>query len=270
MQPVRISGLVLRETPFGESDKMMTVLTAERGRISVFGRGARRLKSDFFVATQLFCYTEFVLVQSSEKYYIRECSLIESFYNVRATLQGLALASYIADVAADAATEEHEHAELLRLTLNCFWAICDGKKPLKQIKAVFELRIAAYAGFMPDLVGCAGCGNYNFPVYYIDIPDGTFRCEECFRKNAANMEQYAARENEAEGIYCDAHLIVPASPDVFIAMRYAVYSKPERIFAFELAPDALEDFASVCEKYLLCHMERGFKTLDFYHSVEEK
>ena len=132
MQPVRISGLVLRETPFGESDKMMTVLTAERGRISVFGRGARRLKSDFFVATQLFCYTEFVLVQSSEKYYIRECSLIESFYNVRATLQGLALASYIADVAADAATEEHEHAELLRLTLNCFWAICDGKKPLKQ------------------------------------------------------------------------------------------------------------------------------------------
>lgn len=268
MQPIKISGIILRETPFGEADKMMTVLTAERGRISVFGRGARRLKSDLFVATQLFCYTEFILIKSSDKYYIRECNLIESFYNVRATLPGLALASYIAEVAADEATEEREHPELMRLVLNCMWAVCSAAKPLRQIKAVFELRSAAYAGFMPDLVGCAGCGNYKFPVYYIDIPDGTFRCEECFRRNASELEHYAERENEAEGIYLDAHLIVPVSPDVFAAMRYAVYSKPERIFAFELAPDVLDDFASVCEKYLLCHLERGFKTLDFYHSVE--
>ena len=50
-------------------------------------------------------------------------------------------------------------------------------------------------------------------------------------------------------------------------MRYVVYSRPERIFAFELRDGALESFASVCEKYLICHMEKNYKTLDFLKSV---
>ena len=52
-------------------------------------------------------------------------------------------------------------------------------------------------------------------------------------------------------------------------MRYAVYSKPERIFAFELKDEALTDFASVAEKYITCHLEKNYSTLDFYHSVKE-
>ena len=36
---------------------------------------------------------------------------------------------------------------------------------------------------------------------------------------------------------------------------------------FDAIEDALRDFASVCEKYLLCHLERNFSTLDFYRSV---
>lgn len=269
MQPQTVGGIILRETPVGEADKMMTVLTAELGKISVFGRGVKRLKSPMFVATQLFSYTEFVLIRSGDVYYIRECALSQSFYKMRESLAGLALASYIAEVASDIATEGTGHAELTRLVLNCFWAIAGKHKPLPLIKAVFELRSVAYAGFMPDLVGCAGCGNYNFPVYYIDVPEGSFRCEDCFRQSAGEIGAQANRQNEGEGIYAAAHLIVPASPDVFIAMRYAVYSKPERIFAFDLAPDAMADFCSLCEKYLLCHLERGFQTLDFYHSVEQ-
>ena len=52
-------------------------------------------------------------------------------------------------------------------------------------------------------------------------------------------------------------------------MRYAVYARLERIFAFELKDDAQRDFSAVCEKYLLCHLERNFSTLDFYHSVRD-
>ncbi|MBQ0010414.1 MAG: DNA repair protein RecO [Ruminococcus sp.] len=267
MEPVKVMGLVLRETPVGESDRMMTVLTAEYGRISVYGRGARGLKNAMFVSTQLFCYSEFVIVKTGETYTARECSLADNFYHLRDTLPGLALASYIAEVAADIASDQREQGDLLRLTLNSLYAIAWQKKPLSLIKAVFELRSLAGAGFMPDLVGCAGCGKYQFSTYYLDIPEGTFRCEDCFHKNSGEMETELRKENEAEGIYSAAHLIVPIAPEVFVAMRYAVYSRPERLFSFDLPQDALSDFASVCEKYLLCHLDREFRTLDFYHSV---
>lgn len=266
-EPIKVMGLVLRETPVGEADKMLTVLTAEYGRISVYGRGARKFKSSLFVPSQLFSYAEFVLAKTGESYTVRECSLKDSFYNLRDTLPGLALASYVAEVALDIASDEREQGELLRLTLNSLYAIGQQKKPLPLIKAVFELRSVAHAGFMPDLVGCAGCGKYQFPTYYLDIPEGTFRCEDCFHKKAGELETEFRRENEGEGIYSAAHLIVPVAPEVFAAMRYAVYAKPERLFAFGLPADALSDFASVCEKYLLCHLDREFRTLDFYHSV---
>lgn len=263
-----VNGIVLKETPIGDYDKIMTVLTAEHGRLSVFARGAKRLKSPLFTATQVFSYSEITLYKSTNTYYIRDGNLIESFYHMRDTLAGAALAGYLADVAADIALEDENETALMRLLLNCFHAIAAKKKPTEQIKAVFELRAAAQAGFLPDLVACTGCGKSDLETYYFDVQNGVFRCEDCFRASSILSEEIAARQSEADAIYHAGSLIALLSPSVFAAMRYAVYAKPERIFAFELKDDALGDFAAVCEKYLICHLERNFSTLDFYHNVK--
>ena len=263
-----IAGVILRETPIGEADKMMTVLTAKHGRISVFARGAKRLKSPLFTASQLFSYAELTVSKSTNgTYQLRSADLIESFYHIRDTLEGAALASYMADIAADIAVEDEDETSLFRLVLNCFHAISAKKKPLLQIKAVFEIRAAAEAGFLPNLVGCEECGESEMETYYFDIASGLFRCERCFRAASARMAGLADRQSEADGIYHTEQYIALLSTSVFVALRYAIYAKMERIFAFELKDEALTDFASVCEKYLLCHFDRHFATLDFFHTV---
>lgn len=264
-----ISGVILRETPIGDYDKIITVLTSDHGRISVFARGAKRLKSPLFTPTQLFSYSEMTLYRSANTYYIRSGDLIESFYHIRDTLAGAALAGYLADIAADIALEEQNEETLLRLLLNCFHAIANKIKPMEQIKAVFELRAAAEAGFRPDLVACAGCGKAELETYYFDVSGGIFRCEDCFRAAESSFSAAASKQSEADSIYHTGQLISLLSPSVFAAMRYAVYARLERIFAFELKDDAQRDFSAVCEKYLLCHLERNFSTLDFYHSVRD-
>lgn len=263
-----VNGIILKETPIGDYDKIMTVLTAKHGKLSVFARGAKRLKSPLFTATQVFSYSEMTLYRSANTYYIRDGNLIESFYHIRDTLAGAALAGYLADVASDIALENEDETALTRLLLNCFHAIAEKIKPIEQIKAVFEIRAAAQAGFLPDLVACAGCGKSELDTYYFDVQNGVFRCESCFRAASVLFEADAARQSEADAIYHTGNLISLLSPSVFIAMRYAIYAKAERIFAFELKEDALHAFATVCEKYLLCHLERGFSTLDFYHTVK--
>ncbi len=263
-----VKGVILRETPIGDYDKIMTVLSAEHGKLSVFARGAKRLKSPLFAATQLFTYGEFTVSHSQTTYYLRTAELLESFYHMRDTLEGAALSAYIADVAAEIAMEETKEEELLRLVLNCFYAISIGKKPMDLIKGVFELRVCTAAGFLPNLVACEGCGNSDLDVFYFDVASGCFRCEECYRISSEISEKLAARRNENEGIYPTGQLIVIVSASVFAAMRYAVYSRPERIFSFELKEEALADFANIAEKYLICHLEKRYTTLDFYKSIK--
>lgn len=264
-----VKGIVLKETPYGDYDKIMTVLTAEHGKIAVYARGAKRLKSPLFTATQLFTYGEYTVSRTKTTYYLRAGELIESFYHIRDTLSGAALASYIADVAADIAIEEEPEENLMRLVLNSFHAIATKKKHAALIKGVFELRAAAIAGFMPNLVACEGCGSSDLEILYFDVSSGLFRCEECFRAASLLSERFAERRNENEGIYPTGQLISILSASVFAAMRYAIYSKPERIFSFELKDEALSDFANVAEKYITCHLERNYSTLEFYHSVME-
>ena len=48
-----VKGIVLREVDVGESDKMLTLLTAEMGQISVYGGGGGRLKARPFRARRL-------------------------------------------------------------------------------------------------------------------------------------------------------------------------------------------------------------------------
>ncbi len=263
-----IKGIVLRETPVGEYDKIMTVLTAEHGKISICANGAKRLKSPLFAATQLFAYGEFTISRTKTLYYLKTAELVDSFYHIRDTLEGTALAGYIADVAMDIAIEDEPSEGLMRLLLNCFHVIAGQKKPLALVKGVFELRAATMAGFMPDLVACSGCGKSDLSVCYFDVTNGTLRCEECYHAASALMEAMEKRRDEHEGIYPEGQSVSVVSGSVFAGMRYAVYSRPERMFSFELKDEALSDFSRIAEKYILCHLDHYYSTLEFYHSVK--
>ena len=54
-------GIVLRETETKETDKILTLLTAERGKISVIARGARRKGCRFAASAQPLVYSEWTL-----------------------------------------------------------------------------------------------------------------------------------------------------------------------------------------------------------------
>ena len=92
-----VKGLVLRVTNVGESDRLLTIYTEESGIVSAMAKGSRKLKSATMSATMQFCYSSFVLYQKGDKYWIREASLIDSFYGIRSSIEGLALAGYIVD-----------------------------------------------------------------------------------------------------------------------------------------------------------------------------
>ncbi|MDD6643984.1 MAG: DNA repair protein RecO [Firmicutes bacterium] len=242
----KTEGIVLRETEYKDSDKLLTVLTREHGKLTLRARGVKSGRSRSKAACQLLTYSEFTVSEKQGKYTITEAVVKEMFPELREDIELLYLASYFAQVTDAVAQEEDASPELLSLLLNALYALAKLKKPQMLVKAAFELRLACIAGFLPDLRGCAVCGNPN-PNRF-NVTQGILQCAEC-------------RSDMTDGIR------MPVSKGSLAAMRYIASADPKRLFSFSLSDGTLQELNGLTESYLTMRLERGFFTLDLYKSL---
>lgn len=253
-----VTGLVLRSVNIGESDRLITVFTKECGTVSAMVKGARSLKNRNMSATQQFCYSTFVLYKKGDKHWVRESNLIESFFGLRNSIEGLSLAGYIVEVLADVTTAEAEDG-LLRLALNSLYAISENKYSLEKIKAAFEIRATSIIGFMPEVLSCRECGEVNGDFYF-DIMGGSIRCFSC--KEKADRQRIDTYDDGVRDV------ITILSEGAKTALAYLIHCPLERIFAFNISDKDMEILSRATEKYITNQLERSFKSLEFYKEVK--
>ena len=260
-----LKGLVIREAKYGESDRIISAVTAEKGRISIFARGAMRTSSKRSTAMGPYMYSEFVLTKGKEFYTVTDASPIETFFGVSDDLRSMALASYISEVLYWLCQEEVPDDNNMRLALNTFYALANKKKPIWLIKAAFEFRAASNAGFLPDLSGCSRCGRGAAEEWLMKIEDGEVICGDC-RKDAPDDTP----KNEYGDIVQTATPVAVFGQDVLDATRIACFAPIQKFMSFGLEGDSVRIFSDVAEKYLLWHFESEFKTLDFYKKIDNQ
>lgn len=253
-----VKGLVIRSVDLKESDRLITIFTEEQGAITALARGARTLKSRKMSSTMQFCYGTFVLYGQSDKYWIKEASLIESFFGIRDSIEGLALANYIAEILSDVTVESAE-CDLLRLSLNSLYAIAERKYSFEKIKAVFEIRCASILGFMPDVLGCHSCGE-RAGDFFFDIMGGNLECAGCRAEASESGEPHPDPH--------ESRIIALLSEGAKTALGYAIYAPLERIFSFNISEPDMRLFSRCTELYLLNQLGHSFRSLDFYASVK--
>ena len=252
-----VRGLVIRTVDIKETDRLITIFTEEQGAITALARGARSLKSRKLAATMQFCYGRFVLYKQGDKQWIKEAELIESFFDIRRSIEGLALANYIAEILSDVTVEEAER-DLLRLSLNSLYAISTGKYDVRKIKAAFEIRAISILGFMPGILSCHICDEKSGDFFF-DIMGGIIECRACHDRRAkARIEHEDPHES---------HILCILSEGAKIALGYCIYSPIERIFSFNISDDDMRLFAKASEEYLLNQLGHTYKSLDFYRSL---
>lgn len=240
-------GLVLRETQTKEADKILTVLTAEHGKLAVIARGARRKNSRIAAASQLLAFSELVVYERRNWFLLDEAATIALWDNVRRDVERLALASYFAEMT-EAVTEENVPAgETLALLLNALYALDALDKPAEQVKAAFELKLLSLAGYEPLTEGCAVCGNTAPEQPLFDAQQGVVLCRGCAGP---------------------ARSLLPLDPGSLAAMRHVLRSERKRMLSFRLRGETLTRFARACETFARVQLERDFRTLDFYKSLK--
>lgn len=244
MQHQKIKGLVIRETNFGEANRYITVLTEQGIKIEVLCKNARN--SRLSAAIRIFCFSEFTLYQKNDKYTLNDAMLLHSFWGVTQNVEIYALSCYFAEcVTALAESTEHQ-PQITKLILYALRAISEQKREQKLVKAAFELKIMAICGFAPDLSICGACLKPINGQVYFSVREGVIIDESC--KNRIGKGDFVA-----------------LSSGTYQAMKY-ILSK-EKIFAFTLGQDSLNQLSIICEQYMLYHLARGFASLDFYKTL---
>lgn len=252
-----VRGLVIRTVDIKETDRLITIFTEEQGAITALARGARSLKSRKLAATTQFCYGRYVLYGQRDKLWIKEAELIESFFDIRQTIEGMALANYIAEILSHVTVEEAER-DLLRLSLNSLYAISKNLHSVRKIKAVFEIRAISILGFMPNVIECHQCSERGGD-FFLDIMGGVIECRACHEKREMSRIEHLDPH--------ESHIICILSEGAKTALGYAIFSPIERIFAFNISNADMHLFSRAAEEYLLNQLGTSFKTLDFYKSV---
>ncbi|MBE7043439.1 MAG: DNA repair protein RecO [Ruminococcaceae bacterium] len=232
---VKTEGIVLRETKYGEHDKMLTVFTKDWGTVSVSARGVRGGKRRC-TGAGLFCYSRFVLFQGRNSYQLNECELIRSFHRICEDLLTMSCGAYLCEITS---REQLENELLMKLLLNAL-AMLEEKKPVWQVKGVFELRAATGLGFSPHVFRCVRCGNEE-QLTSFSCELGGVVCKKC-QKGEMNISQSVLR-----------------------AMQYVQMAGNP--FSFSLAEDKTEEFSAICEKFLIHYLEKQPKTLEFLKSL---
>ncbi len=238
--------LVLRTSSYKESDRLCTLLTRTGGVIRAYARGARNLKNKNFAATNQLSYARFTLFSGKDgQYSINDSHLEHIFVSVLADLDRLTLAQYLCELAEEMTPPDKFSEGYLVLMLRALHALSDQKRSPALIKAATELRILSMSGFMPDLIMCSECGEYETDLTYFMPATGTIRCGQCGPDGAS----------------------VQLSRGALTAMRHCIYTDIGQTFSFSLSEPSLGQFENACERYLTERLERSFNTLDFYRSL---
>ena len=242
------NALVLRERKLDEQDRLLTLLSADRGIITAYAKGAGRMKGSMAGATELLCYSHFVLFQNRERCFADKAEANTLFFGIRGNLEKLTLATYFAQLCCELIPENEPAAEELRLMLNTLYCLERDKLPPLQLKAILELRLLTLTGYMPDLIACRACGGLpEDGVVLFDPSGGSICCPGCAPSGAVGL--------------------LPLPPGVFAAMRHIIYCDFEKLFQFKLGEENLPVLAHAVEQYLLCQVERILPALNFYKTI---
>jgi DNA repair protein RecO (recombination protein O) len=139
-----VTGIVLKQTPFGEYDRRVCLLTREKGKITAFARGARKPGNRLAAATNPFAFGSFRLYEGRNSYTISEAEIRNYFPELMTDYVGACYGMYFAEVADFYCRENNDEKEMMKLVYQSLRALCAPALPNELVRSIFELNIREY------------------------------------------------------------------------------------------------------------------------------
>ena len=162
MPRVKDNAFIIHKTDYGESDIIITLFSASRGKISCIAKGAKRSRRRFPGSLELFSQVSFngFIKHPLALTRIDECQLLKPYLNIQDDLKSYLNGCYFLEIVNRCSAERQSNRKLFNLLDDLFTFL--SKVPHNrnfncQIR-LFELQIITLLGFKPELSLCLDCG----------------------------------------------------------------------------------------------------------------
>ena len=179
MKIEKVIGIVLSDTNYSESSKILNVLTKEHGKIGIISKGCRNLKSSLRSVSSKLTYGYFNIYYKQEGLSVLiSVDIINDFSNIKQDLFKIGYATFLSDLT-NQVLKETSSNEIFDLFINGLIKINDDFDPMI-ITNIIELKYLNYLGVMPILDCCSVCGS-NKKIVTISSFAGGYLCVNCYK-----------------------------------------------------------------------------------------
>ena len=173
----KIEGIVISEQVYGETSKIINILTPDKGIIGVMAKGARKLKSDLSSVSSKLSYGYFNLYYKPDKLStLVSVDVINSFKNIRKDIKKISYASFLLELSSQV-MKHNPNKYIFDYLISALKKI-DEDFDAMVITNILELKYLDLLGVMPILDSCSGCGSTSNIVTLSNIKGG-YVCQNC-------------------------------------------------------------------------------------------
>jgi DNA repair protein RecO (recombination protein O) len=179
---IKTQGIVLRTLDYSESDRIVSFITEDAGKITGIAKGARKSRKRFANALEPFTWLSIVLTQKKggKMAFIEETTIVDHYPGIRSDLEKSLAAAYLMDLTDQFNLEGKRHPDLFHL-ISHFLSMLEKEKYTDNMVRFFELRFLRLTGYEPVLDRCSVC---NTPLqsslpYSFSPSAGGIRCHAC-------------------------------------------------------------------------------------------
>ncbi|MBI4495532.1 MAG: DNA repair protein RecO [Deltaproteobacteria bacterium] len=239
--------IILRASPYGEVDKIVTLYTDEYGKIKGIAKGAQRSRQRFGNTLEIgsFVTASFFEKETGGLVRLCHCDLIRPFTRLGEEIGRLARASYLIELVSELTAERIENRAVFRLLVFSLERI--DQSAGEEIDRVFEVRLLSHLGYQPQL-------------------------ERCLRCRAVPSGQRVFFAPEEGGVVCSAcgpglPGLIPVSLGSLRTLLLAQRIPLDKVRRLSFPPAILEESRQVLSLFLRQHLGKELKSRKFLQEL---
>jgi DNA repair protein RecO (recombination protein O) len=152
-----VTGIVLRRRDSGESDRRLTLLTREIGKVDVIAKGARKPASRLKGVTEPFSIAEFSLASGKRGGFVTQAQPLSGFRGLRTDFERLNFALALGELFATIIPFDEPNEQAFELLFQSLRALELHAKPI--VVAIWtQVVLLELSGVPPRFDGCLACG----------------------------------------------------------------------------------------------------------------
>ena len=175
----RTTGIIIKRYKFGEADRLLTIFTADHGKVRAIAKGAMRPGSKLGGNVELLTHSQLMLSRGRNLDIVTQAQALDIFLPMRDSLELMSCGFYLSELVDSFIEDNVEDREMFELFLDTLRRLAETGDGQRMVQ-FFELRLLDHLGYTPQLQKCANCNRILQPEpNYFNPAQGGVLCREC-------------------------------------------------------------------------------------------